>query len=86
VDARLWAIFGLVMPAAFTGATVSFKVSADNATFQPLYDNAGAAVSLTVGASQSFDLPTALASWPYWKVVSASAEGAARTLVVACKG
>jgi hypothetical protein len=81
-----FAIFGLVMPTAFTGASISFTVSHDGTTYQALYDTTNTLVSLTVSASRSYDLPTALAAWSYFKIVSASSEGAARTLYVVKKG
>lgn len=77
---------GLVMPAAFTGTTLTFQVSADNSTFQALYDSTNTQVSLTVAVSRSYDLPAELASWPFFKIVSGSAEGGARSLVVVSKG
>lgn len=79
-------IFGLVVPSAFTGTSLTFSVSADDSTYQTLYDNTGTVVSLTVSTSRSFDLPTALAAWPYFKIISGSSEGAARSLVVVAKG
>lgn len=81
-DASQFASFGLVMPSAFTGATISFQVSADGVTYQALYDSTNTLVSVTVAASRSYDLPSTLAAWQSFKVVSASAEGAARSLVV----
>jgi hypothetical protein len=74
------------MPAAFTGTTLTFQVSADGSTYQALYDSTGAnQVSMAVAASRSYDLPAELASWPYWKIVSGSAEGDARSLTVVSK-
>lgn len=86
VHADAYAMFGLVVPAAFTGTSITFTVSADGATYQALYDSAGNQVSVTVAQGQSYDLPSELASWPFWKIVSGSSEGAARTLVVVKKG
>ena len=86
MTAGSYAMFGLVIPSAFTGTSISFTVSADNSTFQTLYDSNGNEVTLAVAASRSFDLPSALASWPYWKVVSNASEGGARSLVVVAKG
>ena len=80
-----FAAFGLVMPAAFTGTTLTFQVSADDTTYQALYDRYNVAVSMTVAVDRHYDLPTELASWHSFKLVSGSAEGAARSLVVACK-
>lgn len=79
-------ILGLVMPAAFTGASITFTVSHDGTTYQALYDESNTQVSVTVAASRSYQLPDALAAWPYFKIVSASNEGAARTLYVVMKG
>jgi hypothetical protein len=79
---RAGSALGLVMPAAFTGTTLTFKVSTDNTTFQSLYDTTNTLVSLTVAASRSYQLPAALATWPYIQVVSGSSEGASRSLVV----
>jgi hypothetical protein len=80
------AAFGLQMPAAFTGTTVSFQVSADDGTtYQALYDTTNTLVSMTVAASRSYDLPAELAAWDHFKIVSGLAEGAARTLIVVGK-
>ncbi len=87
VDGWRFAIFGLVMPAAFTGTAITFQVSADDAIYQDLYDATGTIkISQAVVASRSYDLPSELASWPFWKVVSGTTEVAARSLVVVCKG
>jgi hypothetical protein len=85
VSAGSYAMFGLVIPAAFTGTTVGFQVSADGTTYQTLYDEFNVAVSVTVAVSRSYNLPSALAAFSSFKVVSGSAEGAARTLKVTCK-
>lgn len=77
---------GVVIPAAFTGASISFEVSADGATYQALYDTSDALVSQNVTQGRSYDLPNALDGWPFFKIVSASAEGAARSIVVVGKG
>jgi hypothetical protein len=78
--------FGLVLPAAFTGTSITYTVSADGSTFQALYDNTGAnQVTTAVTQGRSYDLPAELTAWPYFKLVSGSAEGAARSLVVVGK-
>jgi hypothetical protein len=78
--------FGLKMPGTFTGASISFTVSDDGTTYQALYDQFNNQVTVTVAASRNYDLPAELAAWPYFKIVSASAEGGARSLVVTAKG
>jgi hypothetical protein len=86
-NAAMWAMFGLIMPAAFTGTTLTFTVCNTPAgTYQALYDVSNATVSLTVAVSRSYDLPAELSAWPYFKIVSGSAEGAARSLIIVKKG
>lgn len=82
VNLKGYRVEGLELPAAFTGTSISFQVSSDGATFQPHYDTANALVSMTVAQGRSYSLPASLAAWPYFKIVSGTAEGAARTLVV----
>ncbi len=79
------AFVGLVMPAAFTGTSITFEVSADGTTFQALYDEFNTQVSVTVAASRTYDLPATLTTYGFMKVVSGSAEGADRSLVIALK-
>lgn len=72
----------LQMPAAFTGASVSFQGSQDNVTYQQIYSG-GAAYSEVVAASKDVALDgNVLAGYPYLKIVSASAEGADRAIIV----
>jgi len=75
----------LLMPAAFTGATVSFQGSLDGATYQAV-NVGGAAYSETVTASKNVTLdPSVFAGFRYVKVVSASAEAAARSVGVVAR-
>lgn len=82
-------IIGFVMPSAFTGASISFQVSADDSTYQDLYDSDNNKVSITVSASRTYglkdDLAKVLGPWRFIKIVSASSEGATRTIVVVTK-
>ena len=72
----------LLMPAAFTGATVSFQGSLDGSAYQAV-NVGGAAYSETVAASKNVTLdPSAFAGFRWIKVVSASAEAAARSVGV----
>ena len=78
-------IFGLIMPAAFTGTAVTFQVSHDGTTYQALTNGFGQSVSVTVAASKDVSLGDFLKylyGWEYIKVVSGGAEGAARTVIV----
>jgi hypothetical protein len=45
-------LFAIEMPAAWTAAAITFDVSYDGTTFNPLYDDTGTEVSLTVAASR----------------------------------
>lgn len=77
------ALCGIVTPAAFTGVTLALHVSADGTTFAALYDTAGAAVSVTVAPSRHVYIdPVLTAGWPYVRVVSGTAEAAARSVTL----
>lgn len=81
------ALFGLVIPSTFDGTVITFQVSADGVTYQALYDEFNTQVSMTVAASRSYNLPTALAPWAYWKIICSSAQTTTDTVfVVVSKG
>lgn len=85
IDMRAYAQGGFVLPAAFTGASVSFKVSVDDSTYVAFYDSANSLVSVTVTQGQAYAFPIGLFAFPYVKIRSASAEGGARSIGVARK-
>ena len=85
IDMRGYAQGGFILPAAFTGATVSFKVSVDDSTYAAFYDSANSLVSITVTQAQAYAFPIGLFAFPYVKIRSASAEGAARSISIARK-
>jgi hypothetical protein len=78
-------LVGFVMPAAFTGASVSFQVSVDDSTYQALNDSANSAVSVTVTAGKTYgfkaDVRSCFVGFRFIKFVSASSEGGARTII-----
>jgi hypothetical protein len=83
IDAGPYTIFGIQLPAAFTGTALTFQVSADNITYQLLYDTANALVTIAaVAQGRSYILPSGLGPWPFFKVVSGTAEGAQRSIVI----
>lgn len=45
-------LFGIVMPAAWTAANLTFSVSVDGITYNNLVDDGGAEVTVTAAASQ----------------------------------
>lgn len=70
-------------PAALTGTALTFQVSYDGVTYTALYATGGSAVSYTVAASRVIPLDKEVfGAFPYIKLVSGSAEGAARTLII----
>ena len=72
----------IVIPSAFTGTAVTFKASADNATFQPLYYE-GTQYSVNVGTSRFIALDRrAFESVKYVQIVSGSTETASRSITV----
>lgn len=80
-------LFGLVVPSTFDGTAILFHVSADGTTYQPLYDTTNTAVGMTIAANRSYDLPTELASWPYWKIETVTDQSTTNTVfVVVSKG
>lgn len=85
VDGRPYAMYGLVIPSSFDGTTIGFSVSADGTTYQTLYDNTATVVSMTVAASRSYDLPVALAVWPFWKLTTGTSQTGATAFIVIAK-
>lgn len=84
-------LMGIVMPATWTTAAITFKVSADGgATWNNLYDSLGAEVSISVAASGAYNIdPAVFAHWKLLKVRSGTSgtpvtqsSGASITLVL----
>ncbi len=72
---------GFILPAAFTGAAVTFQGSVDNVTFSTIYDSSDAAIGATVTQGRAYSLNLIdFLGYPYIKIVSGSAEGAERTI------
>jgi len=83
-------VVGFRMPAAFTGTTITFTGSEEFAgTYAAIYDSDGNAISATVAASRFIGLSgseaDAVAAAPFIKLVSGSAEAAARSIIVVMK-
>ncbi|CAB4126748.1 hypothetical protein UFOVP78_14 [uncultured Caudovirales phage] len=67
-------LVGIIAPAAWTAAALTFQVSADNVAFYDLYDTAGAEVSIVVTAGKYLALPAAaLSGLDYIKLRSGTA-------------
>jgi hypothetical protein len=90
VDMTNFILSGVYIPTVFTGTTLTFLAAnpaakdKDKADYFSLNDSAGAAVSVTVAGQRFVAFTQAIAelfkSVQYLKVVSGSAEGAARTI------
>lgn len=86
IDMRGVEYGSFAIPSAFTGATVSFKASFDGTNFVAAYDTANALISITVNTSRAYPIPLTLIGHPFLTILSASNEGADRTILVSRKG
>lgn len=79
----------LLIPDGFTGATITFEASVDGTTWKAVVDDTGAAVSITATDDRWVALSGAvaakLAPFRMIRLVSASAEGAARAILLAAR-
>ena len=80
-------LVGLIFPAAFTGATISFQVAPPdinnpvNADFLDFYDDIGALITVTVTVGVYVNLsPSLFAGIRHVRIVSAGAEAAIRRI------
>lgn len=91
VDLGRNTLVGIVMPAAWTAANLTFQVSADGVTYSDLYDNTGTEKSVTAAAGRFiFTVPADWVGIRFVKVRSGTAaaainQGAARTLQLITK-
>jgi hypothetical protein len=82
------ALVGIVLPAAFTGTTLTFEVCDTLAgTYTPLYDSSNSLVSMTVAQGRAYAVdPKNFQGINFLKIVSGSTEGSARTIICSLKG
>lgn len=84
-------VVGILMPAAWTAAALSFQGSLDDVTFRPLFDRYGTEVSFTVAASRLLIVsPTDLGTLKSLKLQSGTStaavpQGQAATLTLLLK-
>ena len=81
---------GVIMPAAWTSASMTFQVSADNSTWVNLTDASGE-VAITVAASGGYKVAADIQPFQYIKVRSGTAasavnQEASRTITIVGKG
>lgn len=81
IDTNNYESIAFVLPAAFTGASVSFSVSQDNSTYAALYASGNTLQSVTVTQGRAYAIPADALNFRYVKIVSASSEAGARTIV-----
>lgn len=86
-DARDGIAYGVFLPAAFTGTSLSFTGCwFKDGAYVVLNDEAGAPITLpTVAPGGYYALPLGLAAVPWFKIVSGSTEGTARELRIVSK-
>lgn len=81
----------LVVPTGFEGDTLEFDVGLSAADLQPLYDSAGTAVSVAVGADRSIALdPSTFAGAAFIKIrsllsASPQTQSSARTIQIGAR-
>lgn len=74
-----------LIPAAFTGTAITYQVSGDGSNFTVLNDTADADISQGAAVDRWVPLPDGVFAHRYLKLVSGSAEGAARVIRVDLK-
>lgn len=83
IDLGEGVLVGIQMPAAFTGSAMTFQASDSLAGTYNAVTSITAAYSVTVAASKYVSIPLFdLAGVRFIKVVSGSAEGAARDIIL----
>lgn len=81
LDLRGRVLVGIILPAAMTSTSITFKFSNDNTTFVDLYDTSGNQVSVTIAASRWVGLLAEdFAGARYLKIATGSGEAADRTI------
>ena len=80
-------LVGMIMPAAFTGTSVTFEGSWDGTNFFPIYNTDGTQFSATVSTSRLIAFaPSDFVSCRLVKIVSSSTEGADRVINLIIRG
>lgn len=77
---------GFIIPAAFTGTSVSYKASYTTTGHQPLYDQYGSQVTTPVAVNRAFPFPAEAAGFASLIIVSSASESGARTIQTVRKG
>lgn len=86
IDMKDYIAGGFIIPAAFTGTSVTYKVSQTTTGHQPLRDQYGNLVTTPVAINNAYPFPQEAAGFASLVIVSSAAEGAARTIQTFRKG
>lgn len=80
-------LVGIITPAALTGTSFKIQVSYDGITYLSYYNLSGSELNIAVGANRHIGLlPADFAGAKFFKIISNSAEGAARTIKTIMRG
>jgi hypothetical protein len=83
IDLQGLGLVGIIMPAAFTGTTISFQLSNDNTTFYDVYNTDNVQLKVTVTQGRAYLLtPGDLIGVRYLKIKSGSTESGSRTITL----
>ena len=81
IDMQGYTLTAIIMPATFTGTSLTFSVSDDGNTFYTMYNTSNTAVTAYVTQGRWYELlPSDFASTRYLKIISSATEGSARTI------
>ena len=81
-----YARLGLVIGAGLSATALTYQVAtASGATFLDLYDTTNTQIIQVVTASRAYGVPTAVAVWPWVKMVTPAAEPSAFPFTVVLK-
>lgn len=83
IDVNGQIITGIDLGATLTGTTLGIQNCVDGTNYRTAYDNSGNVISWTVAGGRHLRFDPPLLGYSSIKLVSGSAEGAARTLFVA---
>jgi hypothetical protein len=74
LDMQYQPVRRIVMPSAWTAASLTFQVSHDGTTFYNLYDTSGEVTLSTTAANRAIGLTVTVTGWRYVKVRSGTAD------------
>ncbi len=83
IDLSGLGLIAMIMPAAFTGTTVTFQMSLDDVTYYDIYNTSNTVISATVTQGRAYMfVPGDFVGVRYLKVKSGSTEGGTRIITL----